>query len=53
MSERIGNRRTMHQSNPPIRPDSGLSNFVGNQEPPGLPQEDHVTDPPSLNKKGN
>jgi hypothetical protein len=30
---------------PPIRPEAGLSNFVGNQEPLGLPQEDHVIDP--------
>ena len=27
-----------------IRPGMGLSIFVGNQEPPGLPQEAHITD---------
>ena len=36
--------RTNHQLNPPIRPKAGLSNFMGNQEPPILPQEAHVTD---------
>ena len=40
-------------TNPTIRPGMGLSNFVGNQEPPGLPQEACVTDPPPLDKKGN
>jgi hypothetical protein len=44
IKERIGNQRTSHQPNPPIRPEAGLSNFMGNQEPPGLPQEAHVTD---------
>jgi hypothetical protein len=32
-------------TNPTIRPGMGLSIFVGNQEPPGLPQEAHITDP--------
>ena len=39
------NQRMNHQSIPPIRPEVGLSNFVGNQEPLGFPQEDHVIDP--------
>jgi hypothetical protein len=46
-----GNQRTNHQSNPPIRPEVGLSNCMGNQEPPGLPQESHVTVPPPLEKR--
>jgi hypothetical protein len=36
---------------PPIRPEAGLSNCMGNQEPPGLPQEAHVTVPPPLEKR--
>jgi hypothetical protein len=45
MNESKVNQQRSHHSNPPIRPDVGLSNFVGNQEPPGLPQEAHVSDP--------
>jgi hypothetical protein len=32
-------------TNHPIRVEAGLSNFGENQEPPGLPQESHITDP--------
>jgi hypothetical protein len=32
-------------TNPPIRPEVGLSNFGENQEPHGLPQESNITDP--------
>ena len=32
-------------TNPTIRPWMGLSIFLGNQEPLGIPQEAHVTDP--------
>jgi hypothetical protein len=31
-------------TNPTIRPGMGLHIFMGNQEPPGIPQEAHVTD---------
>jgi hypothetical protein len=51
MSECIGNQRTIHQSNPLIRLEAGLSNCMGNKEPLGLPQEAHVTDPPPLYKR--
>jgi hypothetical protein len=32
-------------TNPTIRLGMGLSILVGNQEPPGIPQEAHITDP--------
>jgi hypothetical protein len=40
-------RKSMNKPSvkPPIRPEEGLSNFMGNQEPTGLPQEAHIIDP--------
>jgi hypothetical protein len=38
-------------TNPTIKPGMVLSIFVGNQEPPRLPQEAHVIDPLPLKKR--
>jgi hypothetical protein len=38
-------------TNNTIIPGMGLSIFIGNQEPPGLPQEAHVMDPLPLEKR--